>query len=569
MGTRASVAARHRFPMPGFAVGYRRAFLGADALAALALLVIVVPEQLATSRLAQMPPITGLYAFIAGAVMFALLGSNPQMSVGADSTIAPLFAAGIGHLAAGGSSQYIALVGLLSVLVGVIVAAIGLARLGWIAEFLSAPIITGFLAGVGVIILVHQLPDLFGLPSASGTTLQRVETVVRHLGSTNGWSLGIGLGVLAAVVAAERIDRRIPGALVGLVGSTVLVAAANLKDHGVAVLGVVAHQAPKVGLSHLSWSSFGSVLPIAAVVALVVISQSAATSRGFADKGGYKTDINRDFIGVGAGSIFAGLFEAFAVNASPGRTGAVASAGGRTQVTSLLAAAGVVLVVPAAGLLRDVPDATLAGVLIFIAIRIFHGRDLWAVLRFDRWEFGLAVVTLLTVALVGVEQGIGVAVGLAILDRTRLSARPTAHVLERIMGTTSWRPLLEGKDPVESVPGVLAVLFAAPLYFANSDRFRSQIDKILAGQAVPPKVLVLDVAGMHDIDFTGARAMGALIDTLQRERIDLAIARPGTTALRNLHRSGLWERIGADNVFDSVDEAVEALRPPADLAPQP
>lgn len=551
-----------RLPLPAFLRGYRRTWLTADVLAAVTLLVIAVPEQLATSRLAQMPPVTGLYAFVAGSVVFALLGANPQLSVGADSTIAPLFAAGIGHLAPPGGSSYVALVGLMSVAAGVLVAAVGLLRLGWIAEFLSTPIITGFLAGVAVIIVVHQLPDLFGLPSAGGSTIHRVATVVRHLGDTDRWTLGIGLGVFALVLLAERVDRRLPGALVALVAATVLVAAGGLATHhGVAVLGAVAHHPPHVGVSHLSWPSVGSVLPIAAVVALVVVSQTAATSRAFADRGGYESDLNRDFRGAGAGSVLAGLFGAFAVNASPGRTGAVANAGGRTQLTSLLAAGATVAIVPAAGLLKDVPDAALAGVLLFIAVRIFHVRDLVAIGHFDRWELGLALVTLMAVPLWGVEQGIGVAVGLAILDRTRISTRPSAHVLERIPGTTSWRPLQADERPEHEEPGVLALLFAAPVYFATADRFRSQVEQALATHPAPVDALVLDLAGMHDIDFTGARAFRALLDSLERRHVRVAIARAGGTVQGNLERAGLLQRLGADRVFDSVDEAVEAMRP--------
>ena len=184
-------------------------------MAGVTLLAIAVPEQLATARLAGMPPITGFYAFVAGTVLFALLGSNPQISVGADSTIAPLFAVGIAHLASTGSPAYIALVSLLAVVVGVLVVLVGLLRLGWIAEFLSAPIISGFLAGVAVIIIVHQLTDLFGLRPTSGSTVHRVIDVARHVGSTNGWTLGIGLAVFAVVLTAERINERVPGALVG------------------------------------------------------------------------------------------------------------------------------------------------------------------------------------------------------------------------------------------------------------------------------------------------------------------------------------------------------------------
>lgn len=540
--------------------GYRRSWLSADALAGLALLAIAVPEQLATSRLAGMSPVTGLYAFVAGTVMFALLGSNRHMSVGADSTIAPLLAVGVARLAAAGSPRYVALVGLLAALVGVLVGLVGVLRLGWIAEFLSTPIITGFLAGVAVIIVIHQLPDLLGLPSTSGSSLQRVSAVLSHLSQVNGATVVIGVGVFAVIALAQRLSPRLPGAFVGLLGAGVLVAVLGPATHGVAVLGAVAHGAPHLGLPGLSWSAIGSLLPVAAVVALVVISQSAATTRAFADQDGYAVDVDRDFLGVGAGSMLAGLIGSFAVNASPPRTAAVASAGGRSQLAGLAAAAGMVVLIPAAGLLSDVPLSSLAAVLIFIAIRLVHGRDLAAVFRFDLWEFALAVVTFLAVAVLGVEQGIGVAVGLAILDRTRLSARPHAHIMARIPNATSWQPLASGPSGLE-VPGVLVVLFAAPLYFANAAHFRSQLEHALDRGPNRPQLLVLDVLGMHDIDYTGARTLTQLLDQLDRQQITFAVARAGSHLRSNLARAGLLDRIGTDHLFPSVDEAVTALGP--------
>jgi len=543
--------------------GYQRQWMGPDLLAALTLLVIAVPEQLATSRLAGMPPITGLYTFIAGTAAFAVLGSSPQLSVGADSTIAPLFAAGIAHIAPTGSAHYMALVSLLAVTVGVLVAVVGLLRLGWIADFLSAPIITGFLGGVAVIIVVHQLPDLFALPPVSGSTVHRVSDVARHLGKANGWALAIGVAVFLVVEAAERIDRKLPGALVGLVGSTILVGAAGLHAHGVPVLGTVAHGAPHFGVGDLSWTSLGQVLPIGGVVALVVLSQTAATTRAFADQGDYSVDVNRDFVGVGAGSILSGLAGAFAADASPARTGAVASAGGRTQLAGLVAAAAVVLVVPAAGLLTDVPLATLAAILIFVATRLFRVDQLVSVFRFDRWEFGLAIVTLLTVALVGVEQGIGVAVGLAILDRTRRSARPHFYVLGKIPGTTSWEPLSHHDRPV-TVPGVVVVQWLAPVYYANAAVFKAEILKARADATPPANVLVIDADAISDIDYTGTRTVRALVDELDHAHVVVGVARAVGGAPQNLRRSGLLDRLGGGRVFSTIEEAVAALHPDTD-----
>ena len=538
--------------------GYRSSWLVGDLVAGLTLLAIAVPEQLATARLAGMPPITGFYAFAAGSVMFALLGSNPQMSVGADSTIAPLFAVGVATVVSTVSPDYVALVGILAVLVGVIVALVGLLRLGWIAEFLSTPIITGFLGGVAVIIVVHQLPDLLGLPAGNGGTVHRIRLAASELHLVNGWALGIGGGVFAVVFVADRIDRRLPGASVGLIGSTILVGALHLDAHGVAVLGGLAHGAPHLGLHGLSWSALGAVAPIAGVVALVIVSQTAATTRAFADQGSYDVDVNRDFLGVGAGNVVAGLVGAFPVDASPPRTAAVVSASGRTQVAGLAAAGALVLLIPVLALLEDLPVATLAAILIFIATRIMHIRDLIDIARYDRFEFGLALVTLLTVALVGVEQGIGVAVALAILDRTRLSARPHLHVLGRIPSTTSWASRNCTEHAIE-VPGVLVVLFPTPLWYANATDFRTEMTAAIDRSDHALRLVVLDAMGMTDIDYTGARALRQLLDQLDSSGVAFAMARTSNTVRGSLGRSGLLGLVGEDHLFASVDEAVTAL----------
>ena len=537
--------------------GYQRSWASADLVGGLMLLVIAVPEQLATSRLAGMPPITGFYAFVAGTVVFALLGSNPQMSVGADSTIAPLFATGVSALALTGSSHYVELVAILAVMVGLIVMLVSILRLGWIADFLSAPIVTGFLSGVAVIIVIHQLPDFLGLPSTGGSNTYRIGFVFTHLGEVNGWTVAIGLGVLAVMVACARLNRHIPGGLIGLIGSTALVAALGLQAHGVAVLGTIQSGAPKFGLTGLSWSTLDTLAPLAAVVALVVVTQTAATTRGFAEQGGYDVDAGRDFLAVGAGSVLAGLVGSFPVDASPPRTGAVASAGGRTQAGALGAALVIVLLIPVANVLEDVPLATLAAVLIFVAIRLFKPRELRAIARFDLFEFGLTAVTLLAVVLIGVEQGIAVAVGLAILDRVRLSARPQLHVLGRIPGTTSWAPLSAGV-PAAEVPGILVLLFATPLWYANAVHFRDEVTGALE-RTPGTRILILDTLGMSDVDFTGSRALSQVLDTCERGHVTFGVARAGDHAREMFRRSGLTHRIGESHFYPSVNEAVTDL----------
>jgi SulP family sulfate permease len=537
--------------------GYQRAWVSGDLVGGLMLLVIAVPEQLATSRLAGMPPITGFYAFIAGTVAFALLGSNPQMSVGADSTIAPLFATGVSALALTGSPHYVELVAILAVMIGLMVMLVSVLRLGWIAEFLSTPIVTGFLSGVAVIIIIHQLPDFLGLPSTTGSNAHRVGSVLTRLGEVNGWTLAIGLGVLVVVFASARIDRRIPGGLIGLVGSTALVAALGLQAHGVAVLGKIQSGAPHIGLTGLSWSTLGSLAPLAAVVALVVVTQTAATTRAFAEQGGYDVDAGHDFFGVGAGSVLAGLVGSFPVDASPPRTGAVATAGGRTQAGALGAALVIVLLIPVANVLEDVPLTTLAAILIYVALRLFKPGDLRAIARFDLFEFGLTSVTLLAVVLIGVEQGIGVAVGLAILDRIRLSARPQLHELGRIPGTTSWAPL-SAEPRATELPSVLVLLYATPLWYANAAHFREEVAGALARKP-DTTALVLDALGMSDVDFTGSRELSHVLDACERAHVVFGVARAGDHVRNILQRGGLAQRIGENHFYSSVNQAVTAL----------
>ncbi len=539
--------------------GYHRAWLGPDLVAAATLFVIAVPEQLATSRLAGMPPITGLYAFIAGTVMFALLGSSRLISVGADSTIAPLFAAGVGAFAVVGSSRYIDMVGIVAVMAGLIVAAIWLLRLGWIAELLSEPIIAGFLAGIGIVIVVHQLPALLGIPGGGSSTLGRVQAVLDQLGSTCGWTVAIGLGVFAVMIGSKRVNRRIPGALVGLVAATALVAIFNLQDHGVAVLGTVGHGAPRLGLYGVSWKVLGQLAPVAVTVALVVVTQTAATSRAFAPRG-EAPQVGLDLLGVGAGSVLAGFVGAFPVDASPPRTTAVSEAGGRSQFAGLLAAAGIVALIPAAGLLHNVPEAALAGILLFIATRLVRVGELREIARFDRVEFALAITTMLTVALLGVEQGIAVAVALAILDRTRISARPQLHVLGRVPNTTSWIPI-GGPEGAAEVPDVLVVLFATPLWYANAVHFCAQVQAALrAAPGGRPHGLVLDALGMSDIDFTGVLALREALDELDAAGIEFALARVGERVRAELRRAQLTpERIPEERLYPNVDAAVVAL----------
>ncbi|MFZ0666171.1 MAG: SulP family inorganic anion transporter [Acidimicrobiales bacterium] len=536
--------------------GYQRSWMTADLLAGMTLLVIAVPEQLATSRLADMPAATALWAFVAATFAFFLFGSSKVVSVGADSTIAPLFAAAVARLSVSESPHAIALTSLIALSTGGLILIVGMLRLGWIADFLSVPIITGFMAGVAAIITIHQLPDILGAGSASGSLVHRIHEIFAHLKSVNGWSVGIGVVVLVIMVGSEKIDSRIPAALIGLIGSTILVVVEGLGHHGVQLLGPVATGLPKVGIPSVTWSDLGTVLPVSLTIALVCLGQTAATVRSFTDDDDPK-NMDHDFVALGAGNILSGFAGSFPVDASPARTSVVASARGKTQAACLFAALVIAIASPAADQLRRVPLACLAAILLFVATRLLRIKDFKRILHFSRMEFGLAVITAIVVAFVGVEQGIALAVLLAVFDRAWHTARPKLLMLGRVPGTTSWTSL-GTKDPTEGIPGVEVVLFAGPLYFANAGEFHTRVNAALSRPA-PLDALVIDAAGMGDIDFTGASVLHKIVGDLEARGIQIAFARAGPEVIHNLEQSGIVKMIGSDRLFDTVDEAATAM----------
>jgi MFS superfamily sulfate permease-like transporter len=436
---------------------------------------------------------------------------------------------------------------------------VGLLQLGWIAEFLSTPVVTGVLAGIAVEIVVRQLPAIFGLAGGGTTTVARVGKVIDQIGQANAWSVAIAVGVLTLIVVAEHVDRRIPGALVGLVASTVAVGAFTLKAHGVKTLGSIAGGLPSFAVPSASWADAHRLIGPALTVAFVCVAQTAATVRAAHAGSAASGDFNRDLVAVGAGSLAAGLSGSFAVNSSPPRTEVVAASGGRSQLTGVVAAVvvlGVVLV--ATGLLENLPQATLGAILVFVATRLFRAGELRSILRFDRVEFASAIVALGAVAFLGIEQGIVAAMLLSLATRTRQTARPRDAVLGRVPGTDHWIPTDIGR-PTEQVPGVIVYLVYAPLWYGNSDYVRLRVRQAIDAAPRPVHALVLDANAMSDIDYTGARTLGELATELTRQGVTTAIARSSHLVHHDLKRSGLLVDIGPDHLFATVEDAVEAL----------
>jgi SulP family sulfate permease len=554
------VSAKHAWPVLRSLHAYRLQFLARDLFAGLTLAAIAVPEQMATAQLGGFSPQVGFFAFVAGSLAFAMFGANRFLSCGADSTITPIFAGGLAVLAASGTPEYQVLAAALALMVGLLLLAAGVFRLGWIADLLSIPVTTGFLAGISVHILISQLPAVLGLPTPSGATLQRLAVMVGHLNQANLFTLVIGLGVLAITAASERISARIPGALIGLALASVAVVLLGLESRGVSVLGAVAVAPPTLSIPEISVSHLTGLVSLSLIIAIVVMVQTAATTRSFPSDPDEPPDVDRDFVGVGVGSLFSGLVGAFPVNASPPRTAVVSETGGRSQLAGLAAVTLVVaLLVFGTALLGRIPNAALAGVLLFVALRIIRFNQIAAIYRQSLGEFLLILLTAAAIIVLPIEQGVGIGIALSLLHGIWSTTRAGVVLYERVPGTSIWWPS-SPSIPGEREPNIIVAGFQAPLSFLNAYHFRRDILHALQSSPQKTRLLILEATGIVEIDFTAAQVLRDLIRKCHADGVDFAIARlESIRAQQAMGRFGINELLGRDRQFQSVEKAVQAL----------
>ena len=551
--------------MPGWLFaslhGYRIRFLPRDLVAGVMLAAIAIPGQLATARLAGTPPETGIYAFAAGSLAFAAFGANRFMSVAADSTIAPIFAGALTSIAVVGTAHYAELATLLALMVGIVLLTIGLLRAGWLATLLSVPVTTGFLAGISIHIIVGELPTLMGIPGEMGHLLVRLIHIFSRVGDTNVWALAIGVGVLAVTIGTAQISSRVPGALIGLFGAGLAVALFHLDGHGVSVLGPLSVRVPGLALPPFPGiEELGRLVPLALVVAMVCVMQTAAVASTFPSDEGKPDDVSQDFAGVGAGSVLAGLIGSFAVDSSPPSTAIVRESGGHSQIASLTAVGLMIaLVVLAARMTAYLPHAALSGILVYIALRIFRLGEMVRIYHRGGFEILLVAACAALVVILPIETGMLLAIVLSFMHSLYIVARPRCVELARVPGTSVWWPPSAAMQG-EHVDGVLVFAPAAPLNFTNAARICSDMKSAVGGKQPPITLLVIEASSMIDIDYTGSQMLMKTIAELKAKGIAIAIARlSGEQAQNQASRSGLLEAIDADHAFLSVEDAVRKL----------
>ena len=510
------------------------------------------------TKIAGTPVLTGLYTILIPIALFALLGSSRHLVVGADSATAAILASGLAGMAAKGSAEYLALASILAIITAGFLLLARLIRLGFLANFLSRTVLVGFLTGVGIQIACGQVAGILGVPAGSGGTLRKLWGTLSHIGETNGPTLAVSISVIVVIVGCRVIDRRFPGPLIAVLGVIAASYGFDLASHGVAVLGTVPGGLPSIGLPDVTLNQTKALGLTAVSIFIVVLAQSGATSRAYAARYGEPFDENVDLFALGAANLGAGLSGTFVVNGSPTKTEMVDTAGGRTQISSLVTSLIVLIVLLfLTGPLQYMPEAVLATVVLLIGIQLVDIHGLIEIYRARKEEFLVAVITAVVVVIVGVEQGIVLAIILSVVIHLRHSYLPKNGVLTSISKRT-WEPIPLHTSVPELLPGFVLYRFNASLYYANAGRFAQDIGLIVSHADPPLKTLCIDTAGIADIDYTGMETVRETILAAQRQGVRVVFAEVGQNVRDELNRAGIVELVGSDAFYDRIREAVEA-----------
>ena len=545
-----------KWPVARGLLPLRRSQVTGDVLAGITLAALGIPEVLGYAKIAGMPVVTGLYTLLLPMAVFAVLGASRHLVVGADSATAAILAAALTGLAAAGSTKYVQLAGLAALLTGGLLLLARLARLGFLANFLSRTVLLGFLTGVGIQVAAGQLPDVLGVKATGTGTLNKLVDTLSKLPHAHWETVAVSVAVIAVTLTARKITRRVPGALIAVVGAIIVSRAADLAGHGVAVLGAVPQGLPHLGPPTLSWHAARILLGASASMFVVILAQSAATSRAYAVKYQEPFSEDTDLVGLGAANIAAAFSGTFVVNGSPTKTQMVDSAGGRSQLAPLTTSVAVLIVLLLlTGPLAYLPIAALAAVVFLIAVELIDIRGMRRILAIRRHEFAVAVLTAVAVVVLGVQDGIVVAVVASVIDHLRHSYHPRNSVLVKSLAG-HWQAFPVTPD-VRTEPGLVVYRFGTSLYYANAIRLVE--DMLTLAQGTPFRWLVLDCAAIGDIDYTASSVLVEAVRQLHERHIRFVVANVIGPVHKQLARYGISAAMGPDAYYDTPGEALEAF----------
>jgi len=543
-----------------------------DALAGVAMAAMDIPQVLGYSKIAGMPVVTGLYSLLLPLVAFAAFGSSRYLVVAADSATAAIFADGVAGTATPAGARYVALAAIVAVLTAIILLLARLLRLGFIADFLSRTVLVGFLTGVGLQVGISVLSEMLGVAVDSHRPVVELWEVLRGLPHANLPTVALSVSVLAFVFLLRRFTPKVPGALVAVVAAIAASATWNFAGHGIATIGPVAAGLPHLGLMALlslremNRKEVELLLTVSASCAVMILTQSAATARIYAAKHYEKVDENLDLYGLSAANAAAALSGGFVVNGSPTQTAMMEDAGGHSQMAQVTTAlvVGVVLLF-LTGPLQHLPTCVLGAMVFLVALRLIDLRELRNILAESPQEYALAVMTAVVVVLVGVEEGIVLAMVVSLARVVRHDYHPHSGVLVA-NPDGSWK-LVPAAPNVVTQPGLVLYRFGAELFYANAGRFIEEVTQVLEPMPSAVKWLVVDAEAMTHLDYTAARVLQSLKKNLTEAGIELAFARVPWDLKSDLDRHHVTELIGPARFFNRLHESIAAFevsaKPPA------
>jgi high affinity sulfate transporter 1 len=548
--------------LPGLQIfrEYQAAWLVNDLMAGLMLTAMLVPVGIAYALASGVPGIYGLYATIVPLVAYALFGPSRILVLGPDSSLAPVILAVVFPLSGGDPMRAVALASMMAVVSGLVCVLIGIFRLGFITELISKPIRYGYMNGIALTVLISQTPKLFGFSLNGVGPLRDLVRIAQGVtaGQVNWTSFVVGASTLAAIFLLKPY-KRIPGLLLAVVGATTVVDVLNLgATAGVKVLGPLPQGLPSFALPLISFTHLKDVIIGGCAVAMVAFADTSVLSRTYAAKTRTPVDPNQEMIGLGAANLAAGLFQGFTISASSSRTPVVEAAGAKTQLTGVVGAIGVaVLLLFAPNLLKDLPSSALAAVVIAAAIGLFEFADLRRIYRIQQWEFWLSIACFNGVAAFGVIPGIGIAIVIAVIEFLWDGWRPHYAVLGRVDGVRGYHDIKRYPD-ARRVPGLVLFRWDAPLFFANAELFHQRVLEAIAQSSTPVRRIIVTAEPVTSIDVTSADMLAELEHALTASGIELRFAEMKDPVKDKLRRFELFERFGATNFYPTIGSAVDA-----------
>ena len=545
-------------PIVGWIPAYPRDNLRADIVGGLTSWGVMVPVAMAYAQIAGVPPQVGLATAFAALLGYAVFGTSRQLKVTTSSSMAIMSAAVVAPLAAGDAGSYLALTAGLALVVGVVLVVAGFVRLGFISDFLSKSVVTGFVFGLAITILVGQLPKLFGLTAGSGNVFQQLWSLLWNLGDTNGWCLLVGGGALLIILGFRRFLPRVPGALVALVLGIAVSKGFDLQAHGVSVVGEFERGLPTAGLPSIGLFDLPYLAIGAIGIVFLAVGESLGTARAFAAKYRYAIDPDQELIALGVANLASGVFRGFAVDASLSQTATADSAGARSQVSSLLTSGLILLTLVFLGaLFTDLPNAVLGAVVIAAVLSLMDVAEMRRFAAQRRMDFVVALVALFGVITTDVLTGMIIAVVLSLVTVLAFASRPRVAVLGRVPGQMAGFGDVERHPENQTFPGLLVLRPDVPLYFFNSNPTRDQVLALVAHCETPIRAVVLDLSASADVDVTACDGLRALVTTLKEGEIDVLLAQVRAAVRDRLRTAGLMEAVGESHVFASVADAVD------------